>query len=46
MAPRAAEPQGNRQKAKERYAELLDICPHNGSARLEILNATAFLESR
>ena len=45
-AARAAELSGNRHKAKERYAELLQTCPQNGSARLEILNATAFLESR
>jgi tetratricopeptide (TPR) repeat protein len=45
-AGRAAELSGDRHKAKERYAELLQICPENGSARLEILNATAFLESR
>jgi Tfp pilus assembly protein PilF len=45
-AARAAELSGDRHKAKERYAELLQICPQNGSARLEILNATSFLESR
>ena len=45
-AARAAELSGDRHKAKKRYAELLQICPQNGSARLEILNATAFLESR
>ena len=45
-AGRAAELSGDRHNANERYAELLQICGQSGSARLEILNATAFLESR
>jgi tetratricopeptide (TPR) repeat protein len=45
-AARAAQLSGDRLRAKQRYAELLEICPQNGSARLEILNARAFLESR
>jgi len=45
-AGRAAELSGDRHRAAERYAELLQMCSQNGSTRLEILNATAFLESR
>jgi hypothetical protein len=45
-AARAAELAGNRRRARERYAELLQICQLGGSARLEVQNAKAFLESR
>jgi hypothetical protein len=45
-AGRAAELSGDRHKAHERYAELLQICGQSDSARLEIQNATAFLQSR
>ena len=45
-AARAAELAGDWQKAKARYAELLQLCGQSGSARLELQNATAFLQSR
>ncbi len=45
-AARAAELSGDRVKAKERYAELLELCGQRGSGRLEVQNARAFLERR
>jgi len=45
-AARAAELTGDRRKAKERYSELLQLRGQNGSARLELLNATVFVQDR
>lgn len=45
-AARAAELTGDRRKAKERYSELLQLRGQNGSARLELMNATVFVQDR
>jgi hypothetical protein len=45
-AARAAELTGDRHTAAARYAELLQIRGPGGSTRLEVLNATAFLQGR
>jgi hypothetical protein len=45
-AARAAELSGNRKKASERYSELLQLCDHIDSERLELQNARAFLQKR
>jgi hypothetical protein len=45
-AARSAELTGDRQKAAGRYTELLQICGQSNSARLELQNATAFLQGR
>ena len=45
-AARAAELSGDRNRAKERYTELLQLCAHGDAVRLETQNARAFLEQR
>jgi hypothetical protein len=45
-AARAAELSGDRPRAHERYAELLQLCGQTDSTRLEVQNARAFLEKR
>ena len=45
-AARAAELSGDRNRAKERYSELLQLCPHDDAVRLETQNARAFLQQR
>ena len=45
-AARAAELSGDRNKAKERYSELLQLSPHEDAPRLETQNARGFLQQR
>jgi hypothetical protein len=45
-AARAAELAGDRNRARQRYSELLQLCPQDDSVRLELQNAKAFLQSR
>ena len=45
-AGRAAELRRDRKKAAERYSELLELCGHTNIQRLEVQNATAFLQRR
>ncbi len=45
-AARAAEICRDPKKAKERYSQLLELCGHADTQRLELQNARAFLETR
>jgi Tfp pilus assembly protein PilF len=45
-AARAAEPSHDRKKAKERYSQLVQLCGHADTQRLELQNARAFLQRR
>src|ERR1051325_9335331 len=45
-AARAAELSGDRKRAGERYAELLQQCGQTGASRLELQNARTFLQKR
>jgi tetratricopeptide (TPR) repeat protein len=45
-AARAAELSHDRKKAKERYSQLVQLCGHADTQRLELQNARAFLQRR
>jgi carbohydrate-selective porin OprB len=45
-AARSAQLSGDRNKANARYAELLQLCSHADTQRLEVQNARAYLEKR
>jgi tetratricopeptide (TPR) repeat protein len=45
-AARAAELSGDRKKAEERYSQLVRLCGHADTQRLELQNARAFLQRR
>jgi hypothetical protein len=45
-AARSAELSGDRKRANERYAELLELCGQADTQRLEVQNARAYLQKR